>query len=122
MRGEDELSMGTGATEQGPDLSGRGRQICGLLTRLRAEIHETLGVRAQPLDFLLSGLARSLTQLAPEAAEALLRDLPPAGVRAADSVDGLHLLVNRLEDVLLNETRGLDLPAPDSAKPGGTTR
>ena len=32
------------------------------------------------------------------------------------------LLVNRLEDVLLNETRGLDLPASDSAKPGGATR
>lgn len=122
MRGEDELSMRTGATEQDTDLSGRGRRICALLTRLRAEIHDTLGARAQPLDFVLSGLARSLAQLAPEATEALLRDLPPAGVRAADSVDGLHLLVNRLEDVLLTETRGLDLPAPDSAKPGGATR
>ncbi len=122
MREEDDLSMGTDAMEQGRELSGRGRRICALLTCLRAEIHDTLGARAQPLDFLLSGLARSLAQLAPEAAAALINNLPPAGVRAADSVDGLHLLVNRLEDVLLTETRGRDLPAADSTQPGGTAR
>ena len=122
MREKDDLATGSNTTEQGRDLSGRGQRICALLTRLRAEIHDTLGARAQPLDFLLSGLARSLTQLAPEAAEALMRNLPPVGVRAADSVDGLHRLINRLEDVLLTETRGLDLPAPDSAQPGGAGR
>lgn len=122
MRENRDLSMGSNPTEQSRELSGRGQRICALLTRLRAEIHDTLGARAQPLDFLLSGLARSLAQLAPEAAEALLRNLPQVGVRAADSVDGLHRLINRLEDVLLTETRGLDLPAPESAQPGGAGR
>ena len=99
-------------------MSGRGQAICELLALLRTEIQAALGTRAQPLDYLLSGLARSLARLAPEAAGALVRDLPPLGVRTADSVEGLHLLINRLEDVLLTETRGLDLAGADAAERG----